>query len=213
MKNTVVWLASYPRSGNTLLRTILWHCFGLRSASIYTNDLGGNKKLEEYVGHIEQTPDKKIVFPANSIPLLKTHGYPMDDYPAIYVIRDGRAVCVSLWEFYNRIISLEAVIEGLHEFGTWSNHIKAWNPWERPNTLLVRYEDMTKNLPETIKDISIFLEREIISETIPDRNAIAKEDGQWVKPQTNWRKQLDGELLIRFNQINKYFLEKAGYLE
>jgi len=39
----IIWLASYPRSGNTYLRTMLWHCFGLRSASIYPNDLGGNK--------------------------------------------------------------------------------------------------------------------------------------------------------------------------
>ena len=49
----VVWLASYPRSGNTFLRTILWQCFGLRSASIYPKDLGSKKALEDYVGHIE----------------------------------------------------------------------------------------------------------------------------------------------------------------
>ena len=51
--NAFIWLASYPRSGNTFLRTILWHCFGLRSASVYPQDLGGNRALEGYVGHIE----------------------------------------------------------------------------------------------------------------------------------------------------------------
>ena len=45
----VVWLASYPRSGNTFLRTILWHCFGLRSASVYPKDLGGNRALEAVI--------------------------------------------------------------------------------------------------------------------------------------------------------------------
>ena len=35
----MIWIASYPRSGNTFLRTILWHCFGLKSASIYPQDL------------------------------------------------------------------------------------------------------------------------------------------------------------------------------
>ena len=62
----MVWLASYPRSGNTFLRTILWQCFGLRSASYYRDDLGGNKELEEYVGHIERVPNNEISFPENN---------------------------------------------------------------------------------------------------------------------------------------------------
>ena len=37
-----IWLASYPRSGNTLLRTILNHCFNLKSASFYFSDFKGN---------------------------------------------------------------------------------------------------------------------------------------------------------------------------
>jgi len=36
--DNTVWLASYPRSGNTYLRAILWTCFGLRSASVYADD-------------------------------------------------------------------------------------------------------------------------------------------------------------------------------
>jgi hypothetical protein len=31
----LVYLASYPRSGNTLLRMILWQCFGLKTVSQY----------------------------------------------------------------------------------------------------------------------------------------------------------------------------------
>jgi hypothetical protein len=34
----VTWLASYPRSGNTLLRTILKQCFGLSSQSVYPDE-------------------------------------------------------------------------------------------------------------------------------------------------------------------------------
>ena len=71
-KLNIIWLASYPRSGNTLLRTVLWHCFGLRSASLYPEDLGGNKELKRYIGHIDQSelefvgPDLKIRSPGNS---------------------------------------------------------------------------------------------------------------------------------------------------
>jgi hypothetical protein len=74
MKDTnVIWLASYPRSGNTFLRTILWHSFGLRSAIIYPNEHGNNKKLENYVGHIEHGVNLQKRFQQNGLPLVKTH--------------------------------------------------------------------------------------------------------------------------------------------
>jgi hypothetical protein len=211
--SNIVWLASYPRSGNTFLRTILWQCFGLRSASIYPDDLGGNKKLEEYVGHIEHSADHRIRFPENSIPLVKTHEHPSDSNPAIYIIRDGRAACVSLWNFYDQSLPLEAIIAGQHRFGTWSNHVLSWNPWHRPRTLLLKYEDMTGNLPTILNEISEFLKVEIINETIPDRNTIAQEDGRWVKTKTSWKSVLDADLLEHFNQINKDALRIAGYLD
>jgi len=47
-----VLISSYPRSGNTLLRTILFQCFGLYSASAHPSDLGDNAALEHYVGHL-----------------------------------------------------------------------------------------------------------------------------------------------------------------
>ena len=120
---------------------------------------------------------------------------------------------VSFWNFYNRTLSLEAVIEGQHRFGTWSNHVQSWNPWERPNTLLLRYEDMITNLPGVLSSISEFLKCDILKESIPDRNTIAIVDGQWVRSKTNWRSELSGILLTRFNQINKDTLKKAGYLD
>ncbi|MBS3955227.1 MAG: sulfotransferase domain-containing protein [Methylomicrobium sp.] len=217
-----IWLASYPRSGNTFLRTILWQCFGLRSASIYPNDLGGNSRLEAYVGHFEYEPDKHACYPESGPLLVKTHEYPQDDHPAIYVIRDGRAACVSLRNFYKNSLSLEAVVEGQHQFGIWSNHVKSWNPWARPNTLLLEYENMINDLPATLNSISTFLAREIINEHLPERNtiagvddrkAISGVDGQWVTSQKCWRPELSGELLNRFNALNHDLLKKAGYLD
>ena len=58
----ITWLASYPRSGNTFVRTILFNCFGIKTASVYPKDLGGRTILEEFVGHIEHNQDKTITF-------------------------------------------------------------------------------------------------------------------------------------------------------
>lgn len=210
--HNIVWLASYPRSGNTFLRTILWHCFGLRSASIYPNDLGGNRELEAYVGHIEHNPDIQKQLQKTGAPLIKTHEPPKDNNPAIYVIRDGRAACVSLWKFYNENIPIEAVIEGQHRFGTWSNHVMAWDPWKRPNTLLLKYEQLRNDLPNTLKSISEFLEEEILNTSVPDRNTIAGIDGRWVRKKTSWKSVLFGANLKRFIQINENILKKSGYI-
>ena len=67
-----IWLASYPRSGNTLVRTILYQCMDLKTGSVYSNDLGGNSNLESYVGHIEQSEDRSMAFPEGSLPIIKT---------------------------------------------------------------------------------------------------------------------------------------------
>ena len=207
-----VWLTSYPRSGNTYLRTLLRHAFGLYSASIYPNDLGKNKALEEYVGHLEHAPDLMNRLRQAGIPLIKTHEHASDNRPAIYIIRDGRAACVSLWEFYNRTIPIETLIEGKHRFGLWADHVKSWNPWERPNTLLLKYEQLTDDLVGSLNTISEFLQIEIKSMDIPDRNTIAGADGKWVRKKTDWKSRLQKKALERFLELNRDILEKAGYL-
>jgi len=209
-----VWISSYPRSGNTLLRTILWQCFGQRSASRYFNDLGGNTELAEYIGHLEWGPEKQMEFPENNLPLFKTHEKDNDQNTAIYVIRDGRAVCVSFWRFYGDYFSLEDVVEGRgHKFGVWSDHVESWHPWDRPNTLLLRYEDMTGDLSTVLQSISAFLKLDIQAGKISDRDLIAGQAGRWVKQKSDWKAILSGDLLERFLEINGDTLKRAGYVD
>ena len=214
--NYKVWLASYPRSGNTLLRTILWQCFGLRSSSVYPNDLGANRALEAFVGHVEREPTQEPAQqqqPAlSSKDFVKTHKLITDDSPAIYVVRDGRAACVSLQQFYADTLTLEAVIEGQHQFGTWSAHVESWHPWDRPNTLLLKYEDLAHDLPKTLDRISEFIQQQPINRQLPDRDAIAAVDGRWVRRSTRWQDRFPAELLERFNELNHESLSRLGYL-
>ena len=207
----VVWLASYPRSGNTFLRTVLRHCFGLHSASVYKNDLGGRKALEDYTGHIEHGRDGRIHFPVGALPLIKTHEYPQSPAKAIYVVRDGRAASISLWDFYGRTQALEDVVRGKHRFGNWADHIRAWAPETRPSTLLLKYEDMVDDLPKSLGKLSRFLERDIQQKKIPPRDKIARGDGRWVRKNSDWRSQFPDQLLEWFNEENGEMLERLGY--
>ena len=185
----VTWLASYPRSGNTFLRTILFNCFGIKTASIYPNDLGGNKILENFVGHIEHSQNKTITFQKGSIPIIKTHKLNKDDNRSIYIIRDGRAASVSLWNFYNKKIPMKEIILGNHPFGTWKDHLISWNPLKRPNTLLVRYEDILVNFEYVLSSIETFLEKNVISKKLPSRDIVATFDGNGSDPKQIGRKK------------------------
>jgi hypothetical protein len=144
---------------------------------------------------------------------MKTHEYPPDQNKAIYVVRDGRAASVSLWNFYARSISLEAVVRGKHGFGKWSDHYNAWKPNQRPDTLLIKYEDVVQDLPATIATISDFLSRDIVEYRVPERSHIAQSGGRWVSNRSNWKSEMPKDLLQEFNKENGDTLKQLGYLE
>ena len=207
----ITWLASYPRSGNTYLRTILFNCFGIKTASIYPNDLGGNKTLENFVGHIEHNQNKTITFQKGSIPIIKTHKLNQDENRSIYIIRDGRAASVSLWNFYGKKIPIKDIILGNHRFGTWKDHLISWNPLKRPNTLLIKYEDILCNFEYVLNSIETFLEIKVLSKKLPSRDTVALLDGRWVRSKTDWKEKISGEELNLFNKINYPVLKEFGY--
>src|ERR1700761_3889610 len=120
----IIWLASYPRSGNTLLRIILKSVFELPSFSKHgdEDDIAADPKLAELVGHQAMTADLQQMRKSADLYLVKTHDPPEDDGKAIYIVRDGRAACESfhhyLRDFSDRdSVSLTDVIAGFTPFG------------------------------------------------------------------------------------------------
>jgi hypothetical protein len=205
----LVWLASYPRSGNTFVRTILYQCFGVRSASVYPNDLFYQEKVRGLTGHIEHHAPGKIEFGAEPVRLIKTHGLPPDERPAIYIVRDGRDAIVSLYHFWGGQVPLYSLVEGPSRFGTWANHVLTWKPLQRPNTLLLRYEDIVGNFALSLAQIAGFLALIPRTTEMPTRFALA--DGVWVRPAEALREPLAGEALERFWEINQAAMQVFGY--
>ena len=117
----VTWLASYPRSGNTLLRIVLNRCFGVSSQSIYADVEFPDPAVRGEVGHEAIGDDPKGFLAAarrsgRSL-YVKTHELPSPDrHPAIYVLRDGRSAVVShahyMREFFHRDVPLTDIIAG-----------------------------------------------------------------------------------------------------
>src|SRR3954468_8987783 len=133
----LVWLASYPRSGNTLLRTIFRNAFGISTYSVYNENearvfdaQGGG--VTEMVGHanLGSSPEAFLDQARRSEApvLVKTHDRPVDAERAIYVVRDGRAACVSYWHFRNELAqrptSWDDIIHGTVFPGSWTQHLE-----------------------------------------------------------------------------------------
>jgi len=211
MSAALIWLASYPRSGNTFLRTVLRQCFGLRSASIYRDDLMRLPVIEGLAGHIEHGPDGRLDFADQPLQLIKTHAPPFDGRPAIYVLRDGRDAAISLYHFMHERRALEDIVTGSTQFGSWADHVTAWSPTARPNTLLLRYEELVCDLGCCVDKIADYLKRTPNSRTMPPRDELAKLDGHWIRPESAERATLDGPALDRFWEVNGAAMRAYGY--
>jgi len=158
-----LWLASYPRSGNTFLRQVLHYCFDIGSTAVYDEHAGLVEApwLADRIGYAGRLENAQAALEGDSWIAVKTHDYPADDAPAIYVVRDGRSALISYLHYLNdhelRSIPFEDVIEGRVWPGSWSAHFAAWHPLDRPNTLLLRYENLKDDIDAVVDQIGSFL--------------------------------------------------------
>ena len=171
-----VWIASYPRSGNTFLRILLEQAFQLASYSLY--NLEGQQHHDPSADALEHAPllppdwrQRTAPGGEGQLTLIKTHGPPEDDAPAIYLVRDGRAAIDSYFHYHQKFgfeqPSLVEVIAGACQFGSWSRHVRAWRPAQRPRTLFLRYEELVARPLELIPRLAGFLERAPVGGRVP----------------------------------------------
>ena len=145
----IVWLASYPKSGNTLLRSMLTGYFFSKDGN-YDFTLIKNikqfphgglfKELGVDLSNQNETIKKyieiqKIINRQNNIKFLKTHSYLFNfkkNYPftdlrntlgVIYIVRDPRNVVTSFSKYKNISIKESAnfMINGKGDGFTWTN--------------------------------------------------------------------------------------------
>ena len=175
----IIWLASYPRSGNTFFRVILNSIFGIKTYSVYNDkgDIGADEKTSEVVGHeflpenfsIEKAREEKKVY------YIKTHellDHRVDESDkVIYLIRDGREATLSFTKHQNTFSDqnkkLIDTIYGNTFVGSWGEHVSSWNPKDRNKTLLIKFEELIKEPINFIKILSDFLNIKPIGDKIP----------------------------------------------
>jgi len=161
----IIWLVSYPRSGNTFVRSVLNHYFGIKSHSVYGDpiDIGSNPRLAALVGHEEgrcETFDlpamraSALTFPIKSHALPGGYVSPADTI--FYINRDGRDASVSYFRYLqshrkDKTFTLPDVLTGKVRFGFWGNHILQWHRAGFSRMYHFAFEEITKS-PEAFAD-------------------------------------------------------------
>ena len=195
----IIWVASYPKSGNTWVRSII-------SSLIYTEDgifdFPTIKKIDQYpqrrfleyftqdynnIHEIKKhwiTSQERINLDTK-IKFFKTHhlNCKVDNYPftnkectraTIYIVRDPRNLIDSISNHFgksveeskkflltSKILSPGKEIEMrggnvITYLGSWKEHYKFWTN-DNENLLIIRYEDLLKNIHQEIDKIVAFL--------------------------------------------------------
>lgn len=151
----IIWLASYPRSGNTLFRIALQRMGLGPTYSIHDDPALKRLSLDKEVGHtdlpegglkkLEQ--EKRIYF-------VKTHKFPEDDdFKAIYIVRDGRDAIASYAHYLRDIeqnnVPLSQLIARLisgdaGSFGLWSDHVRKWKR-RKSQVIMVNFDELVED--------------------------------------------------------------------
>ncbi len=212
----LIWLASYPRSGNSFTRSILERCLGVAiTHAIYPGEYGevSTSDLEAF----RLSPESFFV---------KTHERPCDQSPALYIYRDGRDSLISYAHFLKAWEPelaarpweelLQALIYGQLGFGNWSEHIAAWQLHSLTTpTAWVSYEELLEN---PVAAVHGALGRLSVS-TVPT-NGLLPEFSELNASLPNfyrkgkagsWREEMPARLLGLFEELHGPTMRSLGY--
>lgn len=158
IRESDVFLCSYPKSGNTWLRFLIAQLMSTR------NDIHPHT-IDELVPDVYMANEK-----ANALTtprMLKTHHALFKSYPkTIYIVRDVRDVMLSYYHyqkalgvFKGSLSEFIVVADQLHPFGTWAAHVQAALAFQQQypkRIMIIRYEDLQQNPEEELKKLIVF---------------------------------------------------------
>jgi len=186
-----VFVASYPRSGNTWLRFMLYEIL-VGQSSTFTN-------VHQLVPDIGKQGSALPVL-ANDGRLIKTHEAYLPLYhKAIYLVRDARDVALSEFAYQKALGLAEDNFETylprflrgeVNPFGSWSAHVDSWMDAKDKGyaeVLLVRFDEMRSQPEDSLANMMEFLnvpvERETIRRAVANNSVEKMRDKEKVNPQ------------------------------
>lgn len=232
----IVWLASYPRSGNSLLRAAVHACYGRGSIDRYRIGVGSPRHTGPFALETDRSLEELAASP--EVFFVMTHDLPDGSTePAIYLVRDGRDTLAS----YAWLSALEQGQDPAHldsavflqepnparfgtaldhimqerrsPFGTWSQNVLAWRA--RPNTAILKFEDLVRHPEQVVACVA-----QLGLGLTPKRDARVPSFQElqpyapWIYRRGvvgSWREEFPRELLGKFWQLHGAAMHACGY--
>lgn len=152
----LIWLASYPRSGNTFLRLLLNRLYGFTTTTGYDdNDPVAQMVGPAFLGYEPRNHTLAQLTEQPEMTFVKTHRQPhrveYGDQPALYVVRDGRDAIVSFAHQRVQGLTQQGQSADVHQLmhdlvtdeslgtGNWGLNVLSWMKRSPPPTV-IRFE-------------------------------------------------------------------------
>jgi hypothetical protein len=211
----LVLLASYPRSGNTLVRQVLESAFGVPTYTVYRNENSHGIRNPMF-----------YEAPIGSLSFVKTHEIDSDvtdnDFPAIHIVRDGRDTLVSHAHFQiafadQRGQSVPSVLRGLIEGKgrwNWSEHFDRWSQRDATQAT-IRFEDLILDPIGCVRSAcqTVGVEWTAVSVPLPSFRALHHKSPEFFRSGKvgQWPLWFNDELHERFWELHGNTMDQLGY--
>jgi len=160
IRQSDIFLASYPKSGNTWLRFLFGNI-------LYTDGVDF-KNINALIPDIHLSY-KNQIDKLNNPRIIKSHEPYNPQYPkVIYVYRDPRDVVVSYYYWYKKFNKnkyqdfddfFTSFLKGDVGFGLWTNHVDGWLNAAKDNPdriFVIKYEDLKADTYRYFKEMLTF---------------------------------------------------------
>jgi muconolactone delta-isomerase len=232
LKASDVFFASYPRSGSTWLRFLLFDCL--------VGEPSGFNNVNHAIPDVKLHKDGLPLMPGGGR-LIKTHEvYHPEYHRAVYLVRDPRDVALSEYAYQTALGLVndnlddylrKFVAQGVNPFASWRDHVESWlsAPLASEQLLIVRFEDLRADSLATLVRIVEFLgltpdeariRAAIANNTVEKMRAKEKETpqrasarGKFIRSGSagGWRNTLSAAQAALFRQHAADALERLGY--
>ncbi len=188
IKPTDYFITSWPRSGNTWMRYMLFF-------ALFPEQEWDLLSIEKQMPTIDRRGIKQLADQMAQQPfrLFKSHES-FQKYmlraKTVYIVRNGMDATVSLYNYRKQISHLampfskflHRTLKNRNRFGAWHHHVATWLEHENSESvLIIHYEDMVKDaateLDRTLRFLGFNLPRERIDHAVTQSNLNRVENG------------------------------------
>ncbi|MFD0474414.1 sulfotransferase domain-containing protein [Nonomuraea thailandensis] len=155
----IIWVASFPRSGNTFLRIILKQLYGVRTSTVYDVDGVAERLGPDLIGFEERPSPIEEMRASEKLHFVKTHRQRAgEEDRAICLVRDGRDSITS-WARLTGAPDVEAgiraIIDRRDEAGTgsWGRNVLSWLRPPAPQRVMLRYEELISRPRPAVENV------------------------------------------------------------